>query len=199
MTHTHTSNFIHRIFSTKDRRFRLPMPFYLAAALLFFSLQSLAQPPRANEHAGQNVFGLDGSFDNRDLLPSSVVEALISSRQASPIRGWMRAKNDSDASSYFLAKEVQLAAPGETDYVVLGRLPGADCLHFWVVHSEQGRPKVVLFDSTLSLEVLTSRTNGLRDIQTVWQSPNEAHTKIFHFDGKRYQLASQNWKDGFGK
>lgn len=199
MAHTNASNFIHCIFSTKDRLSRRPTPFYLAAALLFFSLQSLAQSSGANEHAGQSVFGLDGGFDNPDLLPSSVVKALISSRQASQIRGWMRATNDSDASDYFLAKEVQLAAPGETDYVVLGRIPGADCVHFWMVHSERRRPRVVLFDSTLSLEVLASRTNGLNDIQTAWQSPNEARTKIFRFNGKRYQLVSQNWQDDFGK
>lgn len=177
----------------------LPVISYVAAVLLFFSFQSFGQSSTANERTGQNFFGLNWGFDNPDSLPSSVVRALISSRQASQIRGWMRAKNDSAASNYFLAKEVQLAGPGETDYVVLGRIPGADCVQFWVIHSERGRPRVVLFDSTSSLEMLTSSTNGLTDIQTVWQSPNETHTKIFRFNGKTYQLVSQNWQDDFGK
>ena len=111
----------------------------------------------------------------------------------------MRAKGDSDAGSYFVAKEVHLATFGETDYVVLGRIPGADCLQFWVIHFERGHPRVVLFDSTDSVEVLTSRTNDLSDIQTVWESTNETHTKIFRFNGKRYRLVSQNWQEHFGK
>lgn len=185
------------------RRYRFPAgspaPICFTAVLLFFSFQSFAQSSSANLHTQQNVFGLDGSFDSPDPLPSDVVKVLISSRQAWQVREWMRAKHDSDASSYFLAKEIHLATPGETDYVVLGRIPGADCVYFWVIHSERGRPRVVLFDSTLSLELLTSRTNGLSDIQSVWQSPNETCTKIFHYNGKRYRLVSQNWQDDFGK
>jgi hypothetical protein len=199
MPHTYASNFIQCIFSTKDRRPRLPAPLFLTAALLFLSLQSLAQSSSTKKLAGQNVFGLDAGFDNPDPLPGNVVKALLSSRQSSQTREWMRAKNDSDASNYFLAKEIQLAAPGETDYVVLGRIPGADCVHFWVIHFVRGHPRVVLFDSTLSVEVLMSRSNGLSDIQTVWGSPNETHAKIFHFNGKRYRLVSQNWQDDFGK
>ncbi len=199
MAHTYASNFIQCIFSTKDRCSRLPAPLFLTAALLFLSLQSLAQSSSTKKLAGQNVFGLDAGFDNPDSLPSSVVKALMSSGQFSQTREWMRVKGDSDASYYFVAKEVHLANSGETDYVVLGRIPGADCLQFWVIHFERGHPRVVLFDSTDSVEVLTGRTNGLSDIQTVWQSPNETHTKIFHFNGKRYRLVSQNWQDDFGK
>ena len=137
MAHTYASNFIHRILSTKVSRSRLRGSFFLAATLLFLSLQLLAQSPSTNKLAGQNVFGLDGGFDNPDPLPSSVVKALMSSGQFSQTREWMRVKGDSDASYYFVAKEVHLANSGETDYVVLGRIPGADCLQFWVIHFER--------------------------------------------------------------
>jgi len=155
--------------------------------LLFFSFQSFAQSSTANDRTGQNVFGLNGSFDNPDPIPGSVVKALISSKQASQIREWMRVKHDPDARDFFFAKKIHLAIASEDDFVVLGAIPGADCSHFWVVLGSEPRPRVVLFGSGTTVELLPGDRGKLSAIRIDWWAGNGyGWAEEYRFTGSRY-------------
>jgi hypothetical protein len=169
------------------RRSGLPAPFCLAAGLLFFSFQPFAQSSAASEPTGQNIFGLNGSFDNPDTIPDNVVKALISSKQASQTREWMRAKHDPDARHFFIAKKIHLATSSEDDFVVLGTIPGADCLQFWVVLGSVPRPRVVLFGSGNTIELLPGDRGKLSDLRIDWWAGNGyGWADEYRFNGSRY-------------
>ena len=63
-----------------------------------------------------------------------------------------------------------------------------------VKHCEVGkRAEVLLFANGLALNVLQSRTNGYKDIETSWAG-NLGYKvgRYFHYDGTRYKLVREH-------
>ncbi len=143
----------------------------------------------------------NNSFGTPARLPENVLRALVSSGMAGYARDWATDHPGGDLNRFFRAVQVELSDSKEPDYIVEGQFPltGADCDWFWVVHSQRGLAEVVLFDNTDSIQLLKSRTNGLKDIQTIWQAPREIDRKIFRFSGERYRLVSKKWEERSGR
>jgi hypothetical protein len=98
----------------------------------------------------------------------------------------------SDPANLFRAAEVCLDGSDDVDLIVIGVCPmcGADNGWFWVVRSPHKNPSVVLWAGGNSLEVLGSRTHGIRDVRSLWSSPSETDETIYHFNGSKYK----QWK-----
>lgn len=156
-----------------------------------------AQPSGTKPVSERTIFGDAESFKNSVHLSENVLNLLLAGNEAEYARQLSLEKPDEDRNKYFSAVEVHLSGPNEVDYVLEGMPPlnGADNAWFWVVLSARTHPKVVLFASGGFLELLNDRTNGDRDIQSVWQSPNERITCVYKYNGERYILARKFDKD----
>jgi hypothetical protein len=142
---------------------------------------------------GKTIFFEDNrSFRHSAPMPASVFDALLATEQAVYARD-QRAQNQKwGPKEFFRSAVVHLSGTDEADYVVNGLFPlaGIGCAWFWIVLPERGHARVVLFDSTGYLRILESKSNGYRDIETVFTSAagfSDHH--IFQFDGHEYKLA----------
>jgi hypothetical protein len=164
---------------------------------LFITGIMTAQSSSPKPAAERTIFGDAESFENSVRLSEKVLDVLLATNEAEYARQLSLEKPDEDRNKYFSAVEVHLSGPNEVDYVVEGNLPlaGADNAWFWVVRSARTHPKVVLFASGGFLELLNRRTNGYRDMRSVWQSPNERITCVYQYNGERYILAHKFDKD----
>jgi hypothetical protein len=105
-------------------------------------------------------------------------------------------------ASWFLASAVHLNGPDEVDLIVLPNVPDiaksgnpGGCLlsanggAFWVLGPgiASGRYGLLLATYAGRLEVLSSRTNGYRDIQTGYMSTAMLYKYMVH----QYQLAER--------
>jgi hypothetical protein len=150
-----------------------------------------AQPSGTKPAKERTIFYEDEeSFPDSLPLPEKVLNALKATKEAGYARDVSRERPHEDLNQFFKAVQVHLSNSEDVDYIVLGQFPltGADCAWFWLVRSARTRPKVVLFSNTNSIELLGSRTNGYRDIRSVWQSPNERITRVYHYNGEYYTL-----------
>lgn len=60
-----------------------------------------------------------------------------------------------------------------------------------MVRSASKNPKIVLFASGNSLEVMSGRTNGYRNIRSRGSTASLLKTSVYHLDGNKYKL----WKE----
>lgn len=106
--------------------------------------------------------------------------------------------------AWFLGSEIHLSTPHEADLVVLPNTPrlvarqfpvkvftcmlGAHGGWFWVLRGKTGKYQLLLETFADALEVLNSKTNEYRDIQTDSATGVSHTTLIFKFDGHRYKL-----------
>jgi hypothetical protein len=60
------------------------------------------------------------------------------------------------------------------------------------VRSARKDPDVIPFGGGDSLELLTSKTKGYRDIGIVWMSSLESETTVYNFDGNYYKMRTAN-------
>lgn len=140
----------------------------------------------------QMSFSEDAPVEHPVALSPEVLKALFETEEARQVLNFASDRAQDDPARLFRAAEVHLGRPGEIDLVVIGVPPmsGADAGWFWVVRSPRSEPKVVLYTGANSLEVAKGRTNGYRDIVTLWSSGDETQETTFHFDGQNYKA----WK-----
>lgn len=156
---------------------------------------SLAAPAaqhvqQAATAAEQDDFSEDTGVKNPVPLPADVANLLLESDEAKRALGNAADTARRDPSQLFEAAEVHLGRADERDLVVIGQSPlsGADTGWFWIVRSADKNPKILLFATGLSLSILDTRTNGLRDVGTAWSSANEEVSQaIYSFDGAKYK------------
>ena len=111
-------------------------------------------------------------------------------------------------ANWFVASEIHLDGPNETDLVVLpgGRLRGtpagevspnaclvgANTAQMWVLRKTQDGFKLVLSQIALGMNVLATRTNGLRDIEvSAVVGGGYADSIDYKFDGQSYRIAGR--------
>ena len=114
-------------------------------------------------------------------------------------------------ASWFAASEIHLAGPEEVDLIVQPNLPkiashgpspdtaqafscllGANVGRFWVIRKNpSGRYSVLLATVALSLEVLGSRANFYRNIQTVALTAVTSTTIVYKMYVAQYQVAEK--------
>lgn len=142
-------------------------------------------------------FSSDDDFvkTNAVRLPKPVLAALLATKEAEAGRDWVRNNPGEDSNVLFNAFPVNLSTTAaEKDYVVVGkdRLTGADNVWFWIVRSISPKPQVLLFCSTLTVDVLSSAHNSLKDLRCAWESPGgDGEIEDYHFNGRRYVLAKR--------
>jgi len=97
-------------------------------------------------------------------------------------------------ASWFVASRIHLGGPGEVDYVVLpdltsrsGCFLGANTGQFWIVRKTAEGYVLVLSLYSHSLDVLPSRSNGLRDIEAYTIALRRNTKTLFKFDGRQYR------------
>ena len=165
-------------------------------ASLFLVLLVVAVQGQNGEYAHeQTAFSQADPILHPVPLPPQVLKLLL---QRSEVKANMVFASDSERAQpaqLFTASETHLGVLSKEDLVVAGHgaMSGADNDWFWVVRSAYKSPKVVLFAGGYSLEFMKAKTNGYRDIRSVWSSPSETETKIYKFDGIRYKLCREKW------
>lgn len=115
-------------------------------------------------------------------------------------------------AAWFIGSEIHLDGIGEVGLVVLPNVPkilqhdspadvrAGGCLFgahggpFWVFRQKDGKYELLLATFADGLGVLSSRTNGYRDIEadyTTAVANATGHEVIYKFDGRRYQISER--------
>ncbi|HWX55630.1 MAG TPA: hypothetical protein VN176_13655 [Verrucomicrobiae bacterium] len=165
--------------------------FLLTLAAVTAGLQAA---PEQKSHAvrEQTTFSETEDFRHPVAVPPDVVKALL---KIDYVREMLDSATDSekrDPAQLLVAAEIHLNDLHHTDLIVMGHYPlgGADHYWYWVVRSARQNPKIVLWAHCNSLELMSSRTNGYRDIRTDWAVAAVEVTDVYKFNGNAYKL----WK-----
>jgi hypothetical protein len=173
---------------------RMLYPAALALATVATGV-SIAQAPEATLAREQTIFHEYEPVEHAVPLPPQVRKALLRTKEVKQALEFASKEQRDDPSQLFEAAEVHLRGSGEADLVVEGYPPvsGADNAWFWIVLVAHGAPpKIVLWGHADSLEVMTSRTKGYRNIRCSWSSAaGETLEWNYHFNGEKYVL----WKE----
>lgn len=143
------------------------------------------------------AFLSENSFPPSAPLPRKVLQILLKDRS---VKDSMELASDAERKNpaqLFRAAEVHLFSPNETDLLIVGNTPiaGANNGWFWAIRLAHKNPKVVLFTTGYAVEVMGSQTNGYQNLRSTWSNPNGTETKIYKFDGVKYRLCKDTWRD----
>jgi hypothetical protein len=163
---------------------------------MLFALVTLAFPSAArsqrftqNIAKEQTLFGAEDATVERPVkVPEGALELL---RKDDTVIQYLHAEKQSAdhlTSEPFLASEIHLDGPKETDLIVMGigRLRG-NAATFWVFRDLQHGYALVLKVTSHDLRVETSRWKGLRNITAASPVAGFATEVSYRFDGARYQ------------
>lgn len=144
--------------------------------------------------------------------PVQVPDAALQVLRDTLVRGTLNCIKNRDGltaeqvpASWFVGSEIHLSGPGETDLVVQPAdmtrespppyntcLFGAHVVPFWVIRENpSGRYSLLLETYAVGLDVLDSRTNGYRDIQTEDTTAVTYTTILYQMAVAQYQLAEK--------
>ena len=163
-----------------------------ALLLLVFLLASQASIPRGINFSAQREqsnFSTESEVVHNISLPSAIRESLL---QDPFVRETLREESQPLTSlpeDWTLCSVAHLATKTERDYVVVGQrfLTGAHGTHFWVFRETPDGIKLVLAAFADSLRIGQRRTNGFRDITTLYYTAvNDGEIRNV-FDGSKYQ------------
>jgi hypothetical protein len=149
-----------------------------------------ARPEAARQIEGQTRFSLEEPVNHPIPIPEDVLkilrrEADITACEISP------EERSRIPPSWFEASWVQLDGPREEDLVVKAKnacMWGPNLGPFWVFRSSRNGHCLVLSTVAVSLQVLKSSSNGLRDIRTAAIVSQEPAYSDYRFDGHTYHL-----------
>jgi|GEM_PF-2395047 len=173
----------------------------LGLLMLFASLTAvLAAQSKFTVKAHPKVFApeMEGfrptGFEAATPPSDAVLNALLESPEVKETKVEPDRKDREVVRKMFATVQVDLGPLDEKSYVVLGggMYTGADCHWFWIVRVRESNAQVLLFVPGLTLELLRSRTHGLRNIRERWSGNSGSVTRIYHFDGSRYKLAKEH-------
>jgi hypothetical protein len=100
----------------------------------------------------------------------------------------------------FNAIPVHLKNTGDHWLLAVGTAPptsGADNGHFWVMNLSGPQPNATFLAPANYVELLKTRTNGYRDLRSVWCSPNQCEYKTFVFSRGRYRQILDRWTKNY--
>ncbi len=181
---------------------------FLAVMALLESFGN-AQTSKRTPTSEQSKFAVEGIEIAKPVrIPEAVVKIL---REDKYVRGCLRQDQPSTEipASWFVGSKIHLNESDETDLIVLPRqlsaqdnspsenacLYGANVAPFWVFRKMPGGYVLVLGISALGLKVLSTKSNGYRDIST-WSSTAVTQTTLFfRFDGHKYRLSTKKASD----
>jgi hypothetical protein len=155
-----------------------------------------AQSGKVHAPREQAKFFEEQPFQHPVPLSHRILKLLLATKEAQEGRDFADARRERyNPAQLFRAAEIHLHRSGQVDLVVIGICPmcGADNGWFWVIHSAEESPRVVLFANGNSLEVMRSQTNGYHDIRSVFSTPSQTRTCVYRSDGKLYKLWKKQW------
>jgi hypothetical protein len=187
----------------------------LLALVAVLECSLIAQKPSKDQQQEQTTFGSDAAsaeeFTRKPVeVPAGALQVLRDTLTMD--RGTLYCikkgglEPDQVSASWFVGSEIHLDGPEEVDLIVrpnvfkLGtrELPeaascllGAHVIPFWVLRNIGGRYSLLLETWVVTLGVLSSRTNGYRDIQTISSTAVTRTTLLYKMDVAQYQLAEK--------
>jgi hypothetical protein len=193
------------------------LTFALRSALLMISAVFcaphlfIAQHTNANEQKEQSEFGIELEVNPilRPVeLPRAALDALSKDKRVVFCLEKIGLSPEELPANWFIASEIHLNGPNERDLVVLpsGRLPntpageisqnaclvGANTAEMWVLRKSQNGFHLVLSQIGLGMSVLSTRTNGLRDIQIGAAAGGYSDSIAYKFDGQLYEITARS-------
>jgi hypothetical protein len=185
-----------------------PVVWFLVLATVLESSRG-AQLPQSDQQREQTTFGFEwepGDIRKPVEVPDTALQVLRDTLSRGPLN-CIKGKGttpDQVPASWFVASEIHLDGPDEVDLIVvpngprMSKLPpAASCLlganvgPFWVLRRVGGRYMLLLETYALRLDVLDSRTNSYRDIQTVASTAVTSTTIVYKMAVAQYQLAGK--------
>jgi hypothetical protein len=189
-------------------------PLFLALVVLFMGCVE-AQTPKKENQAEQTNFSADQppgpEFIRKPVeVPAAALQVLRDTLARGPLNCLKHngITPDDVPATWFVASEIHLDGPEEVDLIVQPNLPkimtnelphheaagcllGANIGPFWVLRNTSGRYGLLLETYALGLEVLDSRTNFYRDIQTAAATAVAATTVVYKMAVAQYQIAEK--------
>jgi hypothetical protein len=182
----------------------------VVSAVLCFPHVLMAQHAKPKEQKEQSDFGIELEVApiQRPVTPRRAALNALSkdASVASCLENEGLSPKELPAN-WFVASEIHLDEANESDLVVLpgGRLPdtpkgeippnacfwGANTGQMWVLRNTQRGFKLVLSQMGLGMSVLTTRTNGLRDIEVGAVVGGYDDSIDYKFDGESYKIAGR--------
>ena len=161
---------------------------FLIGLLLTLSSALVTRAQMAPKTEEQTKFSEEYPPERPVHLGSDVLRLLMRTKEAKSALEF--ASGPVDPAQLFDAQQVYLGPPNEVDLVVAGILPmrGADNDWFWIVRFTGGKPQILLFAGTYSVNIMNHRTHGYRDIETDWNTSSYKVRTVFRFDGRQYRI-----------
>jgi hypothetical protein len=184
----------------------------LAALVLLLSsaLQLQSQKPERAVEQEQSGFGTEEVPGEPRIkrplpVPDAALQILKTDGGVKSCLEHNRLAPGQDLGPWFIASEIHLGGPHEADLVVVPTFRGREgmCFQsaagiglFWIFLKSGEQYHLALKTWGGGLEILGSRSNGYRDIQTgtLGQAGRFLTTVTFHFDGARYQKYQEETK-----
>jgi len=194
----------------------LPRLGWFIALVVVLQSSASAQKPVKNARAEQTSFGIDWLPDEAFMekpveIPSGAMRVITDSLPRGTINclSLHKISPEQIPLSWFAGSEIHLDGPGEVDFIVQPDIPkivarevplneGAGCLlganigPFWVIRKNpSGRYSLLLATYALGLQVLDSRTNSYRDIQTGASTATTATRIIYKMAVAQYEVVDK--------
>lgn len=168
--------------------------FGVVILLLVFACDFDAQTKPKVNRAEQTRFGLEEPINRPVPIPEDVLKML---RQDSDISACDLESNSRDSipSTWYEASQIHLDGPSQIDFIVKAKnacLWGANIGPFWVFRSTSNGHSLVLSTVAFGLRVLSTKTNGLRDVEAGAVVSLKPSFVIYKFDGQHYQESESN-------
>lgn len=144
----------------------------------------MQQRPKRQE---QRIFGVENPIENPTVVPPDVLKSL---RDDSRVKSCLTNGADEFSESWFRASNIQLHGGNARDLIVQSSEPclaGANIAPFWIFKKTQRGYDLILSTDALGLEILSSTTNGYRDIRGTQATAEKTINVVFRFDGRMYK------------
>lgn len=156
-----------------------------AKLTLILSLIAFSALPSA---AQQRFFFFEqrNPFKRPARIPRAVLDVM---RHEIEGRRGCNVNQSTNLSRWFFGSRIDLA-PGRRAFILRSHqdcLNGVDNDWFWIVLKTSRGYRMVLFDGTISVKVRSSKSHGLRDIETNAATAAIAFRTVFKFDGQVYK------------
>jgi hypothetical protein len=182
----------------------------VVSAVLFVPHVLIAQHIKPPEQREQSEFGIELEvvpIQKPVTLPRAALDALSKDERIASCLENEGVSTEKLPANWFVASQIHLDGPNETDLIVLpgDRLPdtpageispnaclvGANTAQMWVLRGTQHGFKLVLSQIGLAMDVLATRTNGLRNIELGAVVGGYSDSIDYKFDGESYKVAAR--------
>jgi hypothetical protein len=182
----------------------------IVSAVLLVPHVLIAQHIKPTEQREQSEFGIELEavpVQRPVTLPRAALDALGEDERVASCLENEGVSPEKLPLNWFVASQIHLDGPNEIDLIVLpgDRLPdtpageispnaclvGANTAQMWVLRDTHHGFKLVLSQIGLGMDVLATRTNGLRDIEIGAVVGGYADSIDYKFDGESYKITAR--------